>query len=335
MDFVTIEGADGTGKSTVHRGFYKETSGPEAAGSSREYDRVPGIVDRLSQALSRPVRPSREPGTLPQEGDWWDPPGMLDIEDHLNKTLQWMGVAWTLVGPQHEHIRRVLEAAGFYHQHETLLTDACRSGGGWPGTFLSERRSMKARWLQLATLAGSDPTIRRRLQTYDARDAIRHALIGAADSDWLNPTTSGLLFFAGHLLHARWLDTLGEDTLVISDRAGESNLAYGRARGDAPEVEELYRTERPIEPDLVFVLICEQSEIGRRLGIREKRENKSWDGIHTIMDAQRAYRQLAEELNCPFEFLDTTSMSSSAAIDAACGTLQGLFAKPEAAGVAT
>ena len=326
MDFITLEGVDGTGKSTAHRGFYEEIG-------ARECNHTPGVVDLLSESLERPVYASREPGRYRQDEDWWDPPGLLDVERNLNRALQWMGTAWTLLPEDAEWPRRVLVAAAFTYKYDAFpngVAKACREDGQWPGTFLSERQQMKGEWEHMTKLMASDPTLRRRMNGYDARDAIRHALIGAVDSHVLDPTTSGLLFFANHILHARWLSTLEDDALVISDRAGESNLAYGRARGDDPRVEELYLTERPIEPDLVYVLTCEREEIINRVGGREKLENKGWDSPDTMMKAQEAYVSLSSELDCTFEFLNTTSVAPSPMIGWILGGIKdqlGLEAK--------
>lgn len=321
MDFVTIEGADATGKSTLHRGFYRRLG-------EDEFERVDGVVDRLASELDRDVVPSREPGRIPlAEKPWWDIPGFLNIEPHLNQSLQWIGLAWSMC-PEGSQARRVLEAAGFAYRHGTLpdtVYNSCKSGGERPDSFMMEYRGLKASWLDLETLVTADTTMQQRINRYSARDAIRHALIAAEDSDQLDPTVSGLLFFAGHLLHARWLGTLPDDTLVISDRSAESNLAYGRARGDDPKIEELYLSQRPIRPDLVLTLVCDAEEIKQRLDLRDKEENKSW-GLEEIIDSQRAYHSLAEEMDAAFEFLDTTGRDEEDVIEEATNLLRGRFA---------
>lgn len=324
MDFISIEGADGTGKTTVHRGFYQKIGEDPDTGQAT-HKRVEGVVDRLAGKTGRPVYPTREPGTLPlgDGEDWWDPPGLLDVESHLNTALQWMGVAWEKA-PEDSQARHVIEAAAFVAHYDELPADVfsfCKPGGERSGTFLQEWRRLKSNWARLFTLAEADSTVRNRLETYCARDALRHAIIGAEDSHEFSTTASGLLFFAGHLLHARWLDTLPEAAIVVSDRAGESQLAYGRAREDDPRIEELYLSERPIEPDLVLCLTCDEEEIKERLGLREKEENKSW-GLKQIVGAQEAYHDLSDELTAPFYFLDTTGRDEKPVIEEAAEVLE-------------
>lgn len=300
MQFVTIEGADACGKSSIHRGYY----------DSEDETHVPGVVEELEQALDRPVYPSREPGRYRNEDRWWDPLGFLSVESHLDTALKWMGVAYTKArgAPQ---VRRVLEAAAFVQVHGATPTDiigSCASGGTRPGVYIEEIQSATHDWDDLISLARADRTFRRRLSRYDGRDAIRHALIGARDSDQLRPTTSGLLFFAGHLLHARWLNTLPDDALVISDRAGESQLAFGRHRGDDPRVEELYLSERPVESDLVLLVCCAPDERKRRLQARTKAENKSWKQTAEAAESvHNNYLNLIDKLDVPFQTLDTTA----------------------------
>lgn len=309
MQFITLEGADGTGKSTVQKGFLTSTE--------RGQDLVPGVVDRLSEALDRPVIESREPGSYHRDGtpfQSWDP---LSIERHFNKVMPMLGIAY--MKTDNVFARRVLDAAAFVARYDRLPNSVYKSvlnGKAWPSAFTQEMGRIHAEWKELAETVEMNPVLMRNLsQKYNARDAIRHALIHATDSDELDGTAAGLMFFAGHTLHGEWLTTLPDDSLVISDRAAESNLAYGRARGDDKRIEELYMKRRAFTPDLVVLLTCEIEEIKERLGLRQKIENKSWSKIGTIQQAQEAYLDLRNETDYPWAVVDTTGNDANRAID--------------------
>ena len=309
MDVITLEGVDGTGKSTVHKGFLAET----VSGQSL----VPGIVERLRSGHDRPVIESREPGSYHRDGPDFQAWGPLSIERPLNTATKMLGIAY--LKTEDRYIRRILDAAAFTARHDTMpdtVYEAVLKGAEWPEAFRPELQAVHDEWLALIETLDKNPILRRRIvRKYNCRDAIRHALINAHDSDQLNPTASGLMFFAGHMLHGEWLAGLDDDAIAVSDRAAESNLAYGPARGDDPRIEELYRRRRPFTPDLVVLLTADLGTIAERTGLREDDANKSWDDLTTLEAAQDRYLEMADEEEYPFVRVDTTDLDPQAAIE--------------------
>lgn len=299
MDFITIEGVDGTGKSTVHEGFMIE--------GEDGLEKWPGVVERLDEELDRPVFESREPGSYHRDGprfQSWDP---INLERHFNIAMVLLGVARSITEDQ--YVKRVIDAAAFVKKYQVLpdeVFNAVIDGEEWPEAFYDELASIHDKWQEFTELLTHTPALSRKFNKYNARDAIRHALVYSEDSDKLPPSAAGLMFFANHVLHGKWLSTLPNEALVISDRAAESNFAYGRARGDDVRIEKLYRKRRPFEPDAVLLLTCDREEIADRIGLRDKKENKSWSEMETLRKAENAYEQLENEMSYPFFRVDTT-----------------------------
>lgn len=305
---VTIEGADTTGKSTVHRGFQDQ--------ASDEY--VSGLVDRLQTTLDEDVHPSREPGSYSRnKGLWWKDRPHVDLERHLQAFERY--AAWAIAhtsvrsGKNARLARDVMIAACFVNAHGALpdcMFDALLEGESLPGLYAEELQTIYQNVDSHIDLLDADPTLGTRVRNTTARNLLRLALMKPDDE--LNPTAAGLTFFAGHVLHADWAGQ--KDGIIVSDRAGESQKAYGAARGDDPRVVQLYEHHEPLRPDLVVLLTCGRDAVKRRL--KEESPEEDWAGLGLAMSVQAKYQEILQRTGAPPHVqVDTTGRSPETVIE--------------------
>jgi thymidylate kinase len=321
---ITLEGIDATGKSTVLSGH-----------SGEDGSFCHGVVEKIAKKTRRPVHPTREPGTISKTGDsqiGWGKTPLLSLEPHLNQTLFWINMArfqmmaeidqdqLSETGSAVSDTFNALVVAGFLAKYDDKFSSRPKqveavlsNHESWPQAFRAELNQIQEEFQETYDALREEPALAGKFETYDARDCIRHALVGARDSDSLPPTSSGLLFFADHTLHARHLERLESESSVmepifISDRGPHSQLAYAKVRGDSPVVEELYRRHEPFIPDAVLYLEADLGVIEERL---EKRGNgnKSWDDTQFRRRLASAYDEVLGETESDVVRLDTTGLS--------------------------
>lgn len=148
---------------------------------------------------------------------------------------------------------------------------------------------------------------------FNTMDAIRLALMHADDSPTVPPTLSGLLFLANHLAHQEHIRTiLHNGSNVLSDRYAESQIAYGRARGAHPIVEELYDKWGTMYPHHIILLTANPDVIEGRLtnrkerGEQTKQAGKNWNDPGLRTRAQEEYLKLSEDHPSVWTVIDTT-----------------------------
>jgi thymidylate kinase len=307
---VAIEGIDGAGKSTAMFGFH------------REEEFVPGLLQRLQSALPQKVFPTREPGSLTYSDGAtpaWDTTPLMQIEDHLNTASFWTGMArfqvnaWSS-GPEESPFyvaKSAIMVAEFMRRHRALPNSIKQcllnpDTSTWPPAFSDELRQIQADHEEAYDVAHADPSLRRRFKTYDARDCLRHALVGASNSDEFPPAAKGLLFFASHIFNENRLAQKAAQ-IALYDRSQESQRAYGRARGDNGFVEDLYDAYGT-EPDIVVLLTVSPGEGLRRKG----GPDTDWEQRETLEAAQEAYLQRAEQSGAQWIRVATDNRSPEA-----------------------
>lgn len=320
---LALEGIDATGKSTLLSGY-----------DDGEGQFYPGLVERLAQKTSRPVHPTREPGTISESTDsqiGWRKTPLMSLEPHLNNTLFWINMARYQMMAEIEEGElketgtpvsdtfNALVVAAFLTKYGDSFASSpkkveavLRNHEPWPKAFGAELNSIQKSFQDTFDALSEEPTLAGKFETYEARDCIRHALVGAEDSADLPPTASGLLFFANHCLHARALQGVEESSvqepIIITDRGPHSQLAYGRARGDSNMVEALYDRHTPYVPDAVLYLEADMSVIEERLSERGN-GNKSWDDQQFRRDLKSAYDTVLEDSGGEVVRLDTTDLA--------------------------
>lgn len=315
---VAFEGVDGSGKSTALFGLHNDDTF------------IPGVQQRLDSLLTVPVRPTREPGSLTYSDGAepaWDTTPLMQIESHLNEASFWTGMARFQVNEWSEGpepgtpffaAKSGIMVAEFMRRHRTLpssIKDCLLRPGtsSWPEALSEELRQIQSDHEEAYDLVHDQPSLRSKFSTYDARDCLRHALVGAADSDEFPPEAKGLLFFASHIFNNRRLDSkMGGRSVSIFDRTGESQRAYGRARGGNQFIENLY-DKHGTDPDLVVLLTVEPGEGLRRKG----GPGSDWETLETLRRAQDAYRERAEETDFDWIEIRTGDASPKSVIQSA------------------
>lgn len=301
---ITIEGADATGKSTVHRGFDKDGK------------RTSGLVERLKVRLNSEVHPSREPGAYTSgEGRWWNEEPSVGLEPHLQTFERYAGWAATHTAVRHTQAHRVIVAACFAARHGSLpepIYESLLEGIPFSTAYEEEIKSIYESFQEHIKLLNADPTLSQRVYDTPARSLLRLALMKPDEK--LHPTAAGLTFFAGHILHSEW--AASKNGVVVSDRAGESQKAYAAARGDDLRVIDLYEEHQPLKPDLVLLLTCNQEVMKERLV--EESPEEDWAGLGTAMSVQAKYKELLQRNGAPpYIEIDTSRKEPSRVIDRA------------------
>jgi thymidylate kinase len=286
---ITIEGADATGKSTVHRGFQDQ--------ENDEY--VLGLVQRLQKELDTEVHPSREPGAYTRsKGLWWEDEPHINLEPHLQSFERY--TAWAVArasvrsDPAARQARDVMLAACFVNEHGSLpepLFEALLQGEPLPELYSEELQSIYQKVENHIDLLEADLTLSSRVQNTNIRNLLRLAIM-TADNE---PTATGLLFFAGHVLHGHWAKQ--KDGIIVSDRAAESQKAYAGVRGDSPEVVDLYEEHQPLQPDLTIFLTCGEEEMARRL--KQETPEEDWAGVEFSSMVQTKYKEIFQRSTAP------------------------------------
>jgi len=314
---IAFEGIDGSGKSTALFGRHEE-------------EFVPGAYQRLDRSAPYRVHPTREPGSLTYseeaEPEWQTTP-LMDIESHLNEAAFWTGMARYQVNEWSEGpepgtpffaAKSAIMVAEFMRRHHTITRGIkhCLLHPGtsrWPAAFSDELKRIQSDHEEAYDLVHDMPSLRDKFTTYDARDCLRHALVGAADSDEFPPLAKGLLFFASHVFNDRRLEQkLPERSVAFFDRGPESQRAYGRARGDNAFIEDLY-DKHGTDPDLVVLCTVEPDEGLRRKG----GPGSDWETVETLSEAQEAYLDRSDETEFDWIVVETQDRGPGAVIKTA------------------
>lgn len=315
---IAFEGIDGSGKSTAMLGYHGED------------EFVPGVYQRLDRCLNTQVRPTREPGSLKYSESAtpaWQTTPTMQVEPHLNEASFWTGMARYQVnkwseGPEEPGsafftAKSAILVAEFARRYRTLpstVKAALRNEGvRWPPSLSEELKQIQSDHEEAYDFVHDMPSLRNKFSTYDARDCLRHALVGAEDSDQFPPEAKGLLFFASHVFNNHRLEQkLGPRSVVLSDRTGESQRAYGRARGENEFVESLY-DDYGTDPDLVVLLTVEADEGLRRKG----GPDSDWENLETLRKTQAAYLGRSGETGFDWIVVDTQERDPSTVIQLA------------------
>lgn len=315
---IAFEGIDGSGKSTALFGYHSE----------EEF--IPGVYQRLEAAMPFRLRPTREPGSLTYSDGAepaWETTPLMDIERHLNEAAFWTGMArfqvneWSEgpeTGSSFFAAKSAIMVAEFMRRHRALpapiksclLTPETAS---WPKALVDELQQIQADHEEAYDLVHDMPSLRNKFATYDARDCLRHALIGAEDSDRFPPEAEGLLFFASHVFNDRRLEQkLSDRSIALYDRSGESQRAYGRARGGNAFIEDLY-DRHGTDPDLVVLFTVKPDEGLRRKG----GPGSDWETAETLSAAQEAYLDRSGETEFDWIIVDTQERDPNTVIQVA------------------
>lgn len=291
--FITVEGIDGTGKSTAIEGLPSEDGEPQ-----------PGLLRLLSEAFpEREVVASREPGSVHRDGST----GELHLEQHLMKAAWILPLAAAKVN--RDEVARVLKAATYLCavEQDELSSEM------YQALLRGERLNvdLPTETDSLVELLAFDQALSRRIEQLNARDLIRAALLQTPER--LPTEAVGLMFLAGHLLHMQWLRELPEGAIVLSDRSAESQYAYSAPRGDT-RILNLYEAYRDSYPDVVLLLTCDPEEAMRRVAGRDKLEQKDWTGVEFMTEVQTAYQDILGDYPEVIQY-DTTGQAATDTID--------------------
>jgi len=338
---IAFEGVDGSGKTTALFGYHEDKD-PEGEGAD---EFVPGVCQRLGASSAYRVRPTREPGSLTYSESVtpaWHTTPTMQIEPHLNEAPFWTGMArhqvngWSK-GPESEGpepgtaffaAKSAIVASEFMRRHRALPSSikGCLlhpSSATWPAALGEELLQIQQDHEEAYDFVHSDPALRRKFSTYDARDCLRHALAHAADSDEFPPVAKGLLFFASHVFNNHRLEQkLGGRTIALFDRTSESQRAYGRARGGNGFVERLYE-KHGTDPDLVVLLTVEPGE-GLR---RQDGPDTDWETLETLKAAQEAYLERMQETGFDWIHVNTGPRGPEPTIALATDKILGWMAE--------
>jgi len=345
---IAFEGVDGSGKTTALFGYHEDKD-PEGEGAGGEGpgagEFVPGVCQRLGASSAYRVRPTREPGSLTYSESVtpaWHTTPTMQIEPHLNEAPFWTGMArhqvngWSK-GPESEGpepgtaffaAKSAIVASEFMRRHRALPSSikGCLlhpSSATWPAALGEELLQIQQDHEEAYDFVHSDPALRRKFSTYDARDCLRHALVAAADSDEFPPVAKGLLFFASHVFNNHRLEQkLGGRTIALFDRTSESQRAYGRARGGNGFVERLYE-KHGTDPDLVVLLTVEPGE-GLR---RQDGPDTDWETLETLKAAQEAYLERMQETGFDWIHVNTGPRGPEPTIALATDKILGWMAE--------
>jgi thymidylate kinase len=155
----------------------------------------------------------------------------------------------------------------------------------------------------------TQPDLREAVQSMHLRTIIRQVLLHTPESPTLSPLTTGLLFFADHTLASRFagLQRKSRGTMVVFDRYADSQLAYGRVRGCPGIVERLYR-QNLYYPTQTILLTASPEVLEERISGRSKEEQakqngKAWNHIDFLIEAQKEYLRLTQEPDDPRDWV--------------------------------